>query len=561
MGIRTSNYIFMLNLRRTLALSLISILGHMYATATLTVYKQKDKYGYSDENGVVVIEAKYTQAYPFENGMAKVCKGKKWGYIDETGKEIIKIQYENIEPFNDGIARVKKGKKYGYIREDGTVYIKPDYEFIGTFNDGGYVWVAKGKTLSLATKGLYKNDQLIVEPKYTSLGFYVKTDSADYTDGRPITFANGAPENYEIKQNFCKLSCPEEPYIWRCPNSFSTVICDLDGNVLIKQQKSAIGMPIDGYSITRQYKRIGNKQYYTFNYISADGNKNKKLLKKDITQLVDPNNIYESCQPFCNGYALCGTESSASIIDTNGQTISNTYTHLTPVKGQGYISIYGDSYGLVAINGHEIVAPTYKKILLPTGTSSFDILPAQDVNSGLFGFIDFKGSVVTPFKFENAAAYINNRGYVKDNGYWGIIDNTGKYIVKNRWDGILFEKFAGTDHIWVKSPSSGKWQCLQVSTDKICFEAEFDEAGAFDTKGRALISQGKLIGAVDTKGNMVLPAKFDAIKIAVAALKYIDDNNKTTMTETDAYRFNIYNNDNRHKYRLHQTIEDNMWDF
>ena len=33
------------------------------------------------------------------------------------------------------------------------------------------------------------------------------------------------------------------------------------------------------------------------------------------------------------------------------------------------------------------------------------------------------------------------------------------------------------------------------------------------------------------------------------------------MNDTEAFRFNIYNNGERHKYRLHQQIADEMWDF
>ena len=71
----------------------------------------------------------------------------------------------------------------------------------------------------------------------------------------------------------------------------------------------------------------------------------------------------------------------------------------------------------------------------------------------------------------------------------------------------------------------------------------------------------KLIGAIDTEGNTILPIKFNSTKIANAALNFIDQIKQKSMNEFDAYRFNIYNNDERHKHRLHQTIADNMWDF
>ncbi|WP_300664352.1 WG repeat-containing protein [Fluviicola sp.] len=61
------------------------------------------KIGYADPTGKVVVEAKYTCAYPFKNGKAKVAlncetvkddlehhswKSDQWFYIDKTGKKV-----------------------------------------------------------------------------------------------------------------------------------------------------------------------------------------------------------------------------------------------------------------------------------------------------------------------------------------------------------------------------------------------------------------------------------------------------------------------------------------
>ncbi|PHI21833.1 hypothetical protein CEQ90_00670 [Lewinellaceae bacterium SD302] len=53
------------------------------------VYRLENKYGFLDESGEVLIEAKYYQAEPFnKRGLAKVWLNKHyWGYIDKTGRE------------------------------------------------------------------------------------------------------------------------------------------------------------------------------------------------------------------------------------------------------------------------------------------------------------------------------------------------------------------------------------------------------------------------------------------------------------------------------------------
>lgn len=544
--------------RKALSLLSAAILTASITAQDLSVKKVEEKYGYADESGTMVIKASYEHAYPFQGDRAKVCKDGKWGYIGKNGKAIIPIQYDNIEEFENGLARVSKGGKYGFIKEDGTVYIKPDFNFIGSFNEDGYIWVAKGKTLKEATKGLYRHDKEIIPPKVQYLGFYVKTDSADYTSGVPVSAKDGVPGNNEITQNFCRLSHSEYPYIWVTPIAGQNIIYDTDGKVVIKAQRGAIGMPRDGYSLKRAYSKSGNKQYYSYNYISADG-KSSKLFKKDIKQLLDNDNIFESCLPFDNGIAMCGNESNAYLIDTSGNNVSSLYDKLQLVPGKGYITTYNNVSGLITLDGKEIVEPKYTKLLAPFGDGG--ILPAQEPATGRFGFIDFSGKQAVPFRFEDAIAFSDGKAYIKENGYYGIVDTDGNYIVRNRWEAILPPDHPESGLTWGQSPETKKWHAIRISDDTLAFEQGYDAAGTFDPKGRAIIRTGDLFGAVGADGSTILPTCFNDEATAHAAIGYIDAEGKTVMAEIDAYRFNIYNSPARHKYRLHETVATNMWDF
>jgi hypothetical protein len=547
----------MINLQKSICLLLMAFLTSLMSAQTLTVQEQKGKFGYVDESGKFIIKASYDHAYPFDGETAKVCKGDKWGYIDKQGKAVIPLQYESIEEFSNGIALVKKNKKYGYITRDGKDYIKPDYDFIGSFNEQGYIWVGKGKTLAASLKGLYRYDKLIIQPKEPYLGFYVATDSTDYTNGAPIPTKNSVPTNNEIKSNFCKLSSPGSDYIWTANASGLPSVYDIDGKLLIKTQKGALGMPHDGYSIIRTFSISKKVQYYNFNYIATDG-KATKLFKKDIQQEIDLDNIYDACTPFYEGKAQCGTGSISYLVDTNGNSASPLYDKLQLVQNKGYISTTGGKYGLLSLEGKEIVKPSYEIILPPY--EGENIMAAKNA-SGKSGFLDFNGNEVIPFKYDVAYTFTDGRAIVAENNLCGMVDNTGNYIVANRWEAILPTKGKGNDFVWVKSPDSHKWQTLQISKDALSFEQAFDEVSAYDSKGRALVQEGEQFGAVASDGTAVLPLNFNDATIARKALAYIDENGKSTMEEIDAYRFNIYNNPQRHKFRISETISDNMWDF
>jgi len=69
-----------------------------------------DNYGYADEYGKVVIQARFDDATPFSEGLAAVRVGGpedgKWGYIDGTGDLVIEPQFAGASFFSEGLAAV-----------------------------------------------------------------------------------------------------------------------------------------------------------------------------------------------------------------------------------------------------------------------------------------------------------------------------------------------------------------------------------------------------------------------------------------------------------------------
>ena len=82
--------------------------------------KIEGKWGFIDAKGGMVIEARFSYAYPFLQGLAPVSIDKKYGYIDKTGAFVIRPQFEEAQGFlPDGIATAKLDGQYIYIDRDG----------------------------------------------------------------------------------------------------------------------------------------------------------------------------------------------------------------------------------------------------------------------------------------------------------------------------------------------------------------------------------------------------------------------------------------------------------
>lgn len=94
------------------------------------------KYGYKDENGNIVIPAKYDDAYEFSEGLAFVKINWKWGCIDKTDKLVIPAKYDDAFEFSDGLADVEINGKWGFIDKTDKLVIPAIYDYVREFKNG-----------------------------------------------------------------------------------------------------------------------------------------------------------------------------------------------------------------------------------------------------------------------------------------------------------------------------------------------------------------------------------------------------------------------------------------
>lgn len=76
---------------------------------------RKNKYGYVNKSGDLVVKAKYDYGSDFVEGMARVSKAGKYGFVNEAGKEIIPLTYQSASNFNYGFAVVKSADNEAYF--------------------------------------------------------------------------------------------------------------------------------------------------------------------------------------------------------------------------------------------------------------------------------------------------------------------------------------------------------------------------------------------------------------------------------------------------------------
>lgn len=159
------------NKSRIVLLSTFIIFGNIQLTQAqnLTPFELNKKWGFKDENGKVVVPAKYDEFMNFSGyfstGLQSARIGQKWTFIDRSGKEVIPFKYNLTHDFSEGLVAVNigacchdveytapMGGKWGYINKAGVVIIPIVYDYVGDFKEG-LSYVTKYNTKDEMTSG------------------------------------------------------------------------------------------------------------------------------------------------------------------------------------------------------------------------------------------------------------------------------------------------------------------------------------------------------------------------------------------------------------------------
>jgi hypothetical protein len=76
-------------------------------------------FGFINKAGKYEINPQFDAAFDFSEGYAPVKFGGKWGVIDRSGKYVIPPQFDTLYAFKSGLMQAKRETKFGYINETG----------------------------------------------------------------------------------------------------------------------------------------------------------------------------------------------------------------------------------------------------------------------------------------------------------------------------------------------------------------------------------------------------------------------------------------------------------
>ncbi|MFN8394338.1 MAG: WG repeat-containing protein [Bacteroidia bacterium] len=93
-------------------------------------------YGFFTDKGDTVVKPKYSLAFDFKDGWAKIGINGKQGFVDKTGAEVIPPTYDKATAFYEDLAGVLVDGKWGFIDRANKMAIPAQYMEVQNFSEG-----------------------------------------------------------------------------------------------------------------------------------------------------------------------------------------------------------------------------------------------------------------------------------------------------------------------------------------------------------------------------------------------------------------------------------------
>lgn len=437
--------------------------------------------------------------------------GGKWGFLDASAKQIIAPAYDYVYDFADGKAKVRSGQRISWVDKDGK---ETDPPLPGKKEKAFTIFCAPGFYGYIGLDGKF-----VIEPQY----FAAKEFSEGLAAVMPLRASdmdcNDVPEvnkdeyvnaHYGYSRMLNKLLSFDRDYS-----------LDFDAETQIKAITDSI-VKADSLAAFAMLKRR------LYGYADRTGN------------MVLPAK-YEVALPFHNGRAYVLFREKWGVIDTKGNWI------FAPVlEWPDELSFVNFEYGN---DGRQYYNYNFESA---AGAFSFNEGVGCIYKYGYYGFIDTTGKIITAPVYDEVKPFVNGLAAVRHNGYWGYVDKTGKEIVPTKFlsagsfspEGLACvsvepEKKTGEDtHIDYQDPfygyidKKGNW----------AIKPKFTEARDF-SGGYAVVSTDyEKSGYIDKTGKFIIPPKYDyagdfefgyaLVRVSAYEPVYIDKTGKQSKTFT-----------------------------
>ena len=448
----------------------LSLNTSLYAQNLYPAANDKGKFGYVDENGKKVISYSYKEAYPFEEGMAKVRKGDKYGFINPKGKAIGKIKYTVILPFTGSYCRVAvggsykdgilKGEKWGFLNKRGEEILPPEYDEIGEFEDG-VAFIRKGDKYGI----INENIDIMLEPKQAAVGTFDRFGYCWFAASGKVNKKTGKLEKGKYG------------------------LLDRDGRIVIEPKYALIGYfyksRIKGAKNVHEYDAAGSAVF------------NRYSLEKPLSRLYNPENFLKCA------LSACKTEDAADSTRT-GFKMLDILTDSTYF----IFSKSGNRYGLMDTQG-DILIEEKKFDIINCPSDGISLVGKVRRKQTHYGFYNLESGYLKEFEDDvNLYSYKDGLGKVENKNDFStyFVDKSGNRVT----DTYGFATHFDGGRCIVQDRTSGKWGVIDTQ-GKALLPLEYDDIHQEYREGALGVCKAGNWGFVDMDGKSIIPMAYNKV--------------------------------------------------
>jgi len=321
-------------------------------------------WGYIDASGEVVIEARYDDVRPFQEGLAAVVENGLWGFIGKNGNWKISPQFIKAHGFEQGQARVRgANNKMGVINVSGDTVVPFSYEEIYDMDRQLYVSTLKNKRGIITTKGVTILDHIYSNIKILgNNAFAVKEVDKYAIIDRDATIL---VDNIErIKEN----------NIIRVNGKYGLV--DSTGKILIDPEEILISPGHEGHVVVKRDEKYGFYNIKEMVFFPIEGDQLKYIKQKRYRikregkyYLTDEKGVlitdrpFDSLYDFTEGIAAFEENTYWGYIDLNGRIIIEPIFVLPWTSSEGKFRLFaGSGFGFHDSRGKLIIDPKFDDV-------------------------------------------------------------------------------------------------------------------------------------------------------------------------------------------------------
>lgn len=407
----------------------LSACNYFQPSSSLFLIREKDKYGYINRKGEIVIAPRFYAADKFSEGLSAVRLEGTYGYINQSGEFIITPRFDYALSFSSGIAQVyENGVSYFIDKTGHKLFDCPYYEVSPFVYGKARVYTRSGKIGIIDLTGKLVIDTIYQNIYPFSNGYataYKKLSTNEQllidTLGRPLSI----PAQYKSASPF--------------GDGFFRVTFERDSQVYIGitnalfQLKFSYHVSMDtvmDYGFTNglaPFTISGTNDIPPSNsYIDTSGkplftktNFNKTYPFADNRAFVELNNpLYER---------------QFRIIDTRGKYVTKDvydYASYNGFKnGTAIVSLNG-KYGIIDTSGHFILPPKFGFIAEPGLIGDYIFFRRENYDEAPYGVANRDGKVIIPASLQqyDQNGFVNGLLACVRNNRFMYLDEKGNVV-------------------------------------------------------------------------------------------------------------------------------------